>query len=61
VRFDRGKTSAGAKFPEFRAWHDLLKPLFDITPPEWVEAPILQPRLVADEDEDEAEIEEGQE
>ncbi len=55
LRFDRGKTSAGAKFPEFRAWHALLKPLFDIAPPEWVEAPVLQPRLMDDELEDDEE------
>ncbi len=37
LRFEKGKTSAAAKFPEFRAWHALLKPLFDIEPPEWKE------------------------
>ena len=61
VRFDRGKTSVGARFPEFRAWHALLKPLFDITPPEWTEAPIAQPRLMKDEAEDEEVTEEGEE
>lgn len=61
VRFDRGKTSVGARFPEFRAWHGLLKPLFDIVPPEWVEAPVLQPRLMTDATEDEEEPEEAEE
>jgi len=37
VHFDKGKDSAGAKFPEFRAWHELLLPLFEISPSEWVE------------------------
>jgi adenine-specific DNA methylase len=61
VRFERGKTSAGVKFPEFRAWQALLKPLFDITPPEWTEAPIAQPRLMKDEAEDQEDSEEGEE
>jgi len=38
VRFEKGKDSAAAVFPEFRAWHALLEPLFGITPEEWVEA-----------------------
>ncbi len=37
VRFEKGKDSAAALFPEFRAWHALLEPLFGIVPPEWVE------------------------
>jgi len=37
VRYDRGKKSAGALFPEFRAWHALLEPLFAIAPPDWTE------------------------
>lgn len=35
VRVDTGRTSAGALYPEFRAWHALLEPLFDIEPPDW--------------------------
>ncbi|MCX7626382.1 MAG: hypothetical protein N2Z21_09255, partial [Candidatus Sumerlaeaceae bacterium] len=36
VRFDDGDAkSAAAKFPEFRAWHVLLKELFGIEPPKW--------------------------
>ena len=31
----RRDTGAGAKFPEFRAWHAMLEPLFGITPPDW--------------------------
>lgn len=27
--------AASTQFPEFRAWHALLNPLFGITPPEW--------------------------
>ena len=33
--FEKGKTSAAALYPEFRAWHDLLEPLFGIEPPAW--------------------------
>jgi putative DNA methylase len=37
VRFEKGKDSAASLFPEFRAWHALLEPLFGVTPLEWVE------------------------
>lgn len=37
VRIDRGKSSAAAKFPEFRAWHALLFPLFGAPAPDWTE------------------------
>lgn len=37
VRIERGKTSAAAKFPEFRAWHALLLPLFGMPAPDWTE------------------------
>lgn len=37
VRVERGKTSAAAKFTEFRAWHALLYPLFGIPAPDWTE------------------------
>jgi hypothetical protein len=37
VRIERGKTSAAAKFPEFRAWHALLYPLFGLPAPDWTE------------------------
>ncbi len=37
VRIDRGKASAAAKFPEFRAWHALLFPLFGVPAPDWTE------------------------
>jgi hypothetical protein len=37
VKFEKGKTSAAATFPEFRAWHEMLTPLFDIEAPEWKE------------------------
>jgi len=33
--FEKGKTSAAAAYPEFRAWYDLLEPLFGIVPPIW--------------------------
>lgn len=37
VRHDRGPKSAAAQYPEFRAWHALLEPLFGIEPPDWTE------------------------
>ena len=37
MRIERGKTSAAAKFPEFRAWHALLFPLFGVPAPDWTE------------------------
>jgi putative DNA methylase len=37
VRHEKGKQSAAARFPEFRAWHSLLKPLFEVEPPDWTE------------------------
>lgn len=39
VHHDKGPKSAGARFPEFRAWHALLKPLFEVEPPDWTEKP----------------------
>ncbi len=35
LRRDTG--AAALKFPEFRAWHTMLQPLFGITPPDWTE------------------------
>lgn len=63
VKFEKGKTSAAAMFPEFRAWHALLKPLFGIEPPEWVQKAPPQGELfqkqadaeVADDDDSEEE------
>lgn len=37
VRRLKGRGSAAEKFPEFRAWHALLQPLFEIAPPDWTE------------------------
>lgn len=37
VRIERGKTGTAAKFPEFRAWHALLFPLFGLPAPDWTE------------------------
>ena len=65
---DAGKNSPAAEFPEFRAWHALLEPLFGITPPDWTEAPLPQTSFGfagSDEEEaletDEEEIEEEEE
>lgn len=37
LRHEKGKKSTAAKFPEFRAWHAMLEPLFDIESPDWTE------------------------
>jgi adenine-specific DNA methylase len=34
---DTGKQSGAAIYPEFRAWHALIEPLFGTAPPEWPE------------------------
>ncbi|MFX1564318.1 MAG: DUF1156 domain-containing protein, partial [Promethearchaeota archaeon] len=61
VQYEKGKTSAAAIFPEFRAWHAMLKPLFEIEPPEWIEKEPVQKDLFTEiEDEQEqAEVIEG--
>jgi len=58
VRYDKGKLSAGALFPEFRAWHSLLKPLFGIEPPDWTEKALPQLKWTQLEEVIEAEGEE---
>jgi len=52
VRFEKGKNSAAALFPEFRAWHTLLKEIFGIEPPQWKQETIDQ-KMLFSEDEDE--------
>ncbi len=37
IRHEKGKMSAATLFPEFRAWHVMLKSLFGIEPPDWTE------------------------
>jgi hypothetical protein len=39
LRNPEKKDSAAKDYPEFRAWHELLKPLFGIEPPDWTEKP----------------------
>ena len=39
LRHEKGKQSVAADFPEFRAWHALLEPLFGFTPPDWTVKP----------------------
>lgn len=60
MRVERGKTSAAAKFPEFRAWHALLFPLFGVPAPDWSEKQpeVLELALIAPEP-DEVEDDEG--
>jgi putative DNA methylase len=50
LRHDKGKKSAAAEFPEFRAWHALLDPLFGIAPPDWTEKPPPQGVLALKDD-----------
>lgn len=60
VRREGGKGSVAASFPEFRAWHSMLEPLFGVEPPDWSEprAPDqLTIPTVVDEDERGAEEE----
>ena len=38
VRQPGGRDSAAEKYPEFRAWHALVGPLFGIDAPDWAEA-----------------------
>ena len=50
VRHDDGKkTSAATMFPEFRAWHSLLQPLFGIDAPDWTPATEPQFELTLNE------------
>jgi putative DNA methylase len=52
----KGKSKTAADvFPEFRAWHDMLKPLFGIDPPEWKPKVVPQTALALDDDEEEDE------
>lgn len=57
VRTEHGMQSAAAKFPEFRAWHALLYPLFGVPAPDWTEAmpDQIQFELAAPEDTEEEE------
>lgn len=67
VRLERGKTSTAAKFPEFRAWHALMFPLFGIPAPDWTEKlpEVIEGGLFAAagvaEEVEESELEEGEE
>ncbi len=59
LKFEKGKKSAAAMFPEFRAWHELLKPLFGIEPPEWKEEKAPQGVFAFSEEEAEDDQDEG--
>lgn len=61
VRFEKGKTSAAALYPEFRAWHALLEPLFGLAAPEWKKPEPPQGSLFAAEPEAEYGDEEDEE
>jgi adenine-specific DNA methylase len=49
---ERGKNSAAAQYPEFRAWHALLEPLFGVEPPDWPEERAPQGELELDDPSD---------
>lgn len=49
--FETGKKSAAAEYPEFRAWHSLLKPLFGIEPPKWEKREMAEMKLRFPEEE----------
>jgi adenine-specific DNA methylase len=63
VRHEKGRKSAAALFPEFRAWHALLEPLFGFEAPDWTEKQPPQSFLAfpkpAEEELDEEEGEEA--
>ena len=67
LRFEKGRNSAAAIYPEFRAWHALLKPLFGVAPPEWAEdyvepdLPLFAGRLEEESDEGDEEGDEDNE
>ena len=58
VQHEKGKTSAATVFPEFRAWHAMLKPLFEIEHPDWKEKAPLQRELF--EEQEQAELIDGE-
>jgi putative DNA methylase len=55
VRFPGGgkQKTVADEFPEFRAWHAMLRPLFGLEPPDWQPAAVLQPTLLAEEADEE--------
>ncbi|MDH7603136.1 MAG: DNA methyltransferase, partial [Armatimonadota bacterium] len=61
VRFagTKKQKAAADAYPEFRAWHAMLKPLFGIEPPEW-KPPVAAQQVLAiyDEDEEDEDLEE---
>ena len=64
LRHEKSRQSAAAKFPEFKTWHELLEPLFGITPPDWTEQAPPQGAFFnapAEEDEESVEEDEGAE
>jgi len=58
---DKGKKSAAAEYPEFRAWHAMIEPLFGVTPPEWPEELEPQAELALQSEQAEMEGEEPEE
>ncbi len=50
--FASGPRSISAEYPEFRAWHALLEPIFGVAPPEWKRKVITEPKTLFKEDEE---------
>lgn len=61
LKFEAGKKSVAAEYPEFRAWHALLEPLFGIKPPEWKKKIVMEPKLFVEESEEEYQEEDNEE
>lgn len=62
LRRGTGPNSAAAKYPEFRAWHALIQPLFNIEPPDWSPPEFTgQPTLGGDFTEEDEDLEDESE
>ena len=57
------KSEVGKKYPEFRAWHAMLTPVFDLPAPDWTPKVVAadQPNLFDDADEDDETEDTGEE
>jgi adenine-specific DNA methylase len=54
---EKGKTSAAALYPEFRAWHAMIDSLFGISPPDWPKEIEPQAELALESEQTEIEAE----
>jgi adenine-specific DNA methylase len=58
---EKGKKSVASEYPEFRAWHAMIEPLFGVTPPEWKEELEPQSEFALESEQAEIEDEESKE